>query len=161
MRWITLCLLCLAWPLQAEEEPAALIEAVSEAPVIKLLSQAEQVAQQALSLLGIRYKYGGNLPEQGFDCSGLVRYVFSQVAALNLPRTAKGQSTQGESIALSELQIGDLVFFNTRRFAFSHVGIYLGDNQFLHAPSRNGVVSVENIAVGYWQKRFNGARRVL
>ena len=124
------------------------------------LKSAQDLASAALDLIGIRYKWGGNTPETGLDCSGLVRYVFQQVTGVTLPRTAKDMSRLGTEVAVSDLQPGDLVFFNTRRFAFSHVGIYLGDNQFVHAPRRGREVEVATLDSGFWQRRFDGARRM-
>ena len=124
------------------------------------LESAQGLASTALDLIGIRYKWGGNTPETGLDCSGLVRYVFQQVTGVTLPRTAKDISRLGTDVALADLQPGDLVFFNTRRFAFSHVGIYLGNNQFVHAPRRGREVEVATLDSGFWQRRFDGARRV-
>lgn len=121
---------------------------------------AQDLSVFALGLIGIRYKFGGSTPETGLDCSGLVRYVFQQVTGIDLPRTAKEMSQVGEKVAIDDLQPGDLVFFNTRRFAFSHVGIYLGDNRFIHAPSRGKEVELATIDKTFWQKRFNGARRL-
>jgi len=124
------------------------------------LESAQGLASTALDLIGIRYKWGGNTPETGLDCSGLVRYVFQQVTGVTLPRTAKDMSRLGTDVAIADLQPGDLVFFNTRRFAFSHVGIYLGNNQFVHAPRRGREVEVATLDSGFWQRRFDGARRV-
>jgi cell wall-associated NlpC family hydrolase len=124
------------------------------------LHSAQDLASAALSLIGIRYKWGGDSPETGLDCSGLVRYVFQQVTGVTLPRTAKDMSHVGTQVAASDLQPGDLVFFNTRRFAFSHVGIYLGDNRFIHAPRRGREVEIATFDSGFWQQRFNGARRM-
>jgi len=122
---------------------------------------ASDITSYALSLIGVDYKFGGNTPEQGLDCSGLIRYVFQQATGISLPRTAREQARVGESVAKDKLQPGDLVFFNTRRFQFSHVGLYIGDNRFIHAPSRGGAVEVVSIDQRYWQKAFNGARRVV
>jgi cell wall-associated NlpC family hydrolase len=124
------------------------------------LKSAQDLASTALDLIGIRYKWGGNTPETGLDCSGLVRYVFQQVTGVTLPRTAKDMSRLGTEVALSDLQPGDLVFFNTRRFAFSHVGIYLGHDQFVHAPRRGREVEIATLGSGFWQHRFDGARRM-
>jgi len=124
------------------------------------LESAQGLASTALDLIGIRYKWGGNTPETGLDCSGLVRYVFQQVTGVTLPRTAKDMSRLGTDVAIADLQPGDLVFFNTRRFAFSHVGIYLGNNQFVHAPRRGREVEVATLDSGFWQRRFDGARRM-
>jgi len=122
---------------------------------------AQGLTSTALDLIGIRYRFGGNTPESGLDCSGLVRYVFQQVTGVMLPRTAKDMSRIGEKISTYELQPGDLVFFNTRRFAFSHVGIYVGDNRFIHAPRRGRDVEVATLDSSFWQKRFDGARRMI
>jgi cell wall-associated NlpC family hydrolase len=128
----------------------------------KAWSGAQDVAMYALGLIGVTYKFGGNTPDTGLDCSGLVRHVFEEVTGVSLPRTAKEMSTLGTKVAIANLQPGDLVFFNTRRFAFSHVGIYLGDNRFVHAPSRGSEVTIASIDQKYcWQKHFNGARRVI
>jgi cell wall-associated NlpC family hydrolase len=122
---------------------------------------AQNLSSFALGLIGVSYKFGGNTPESGLDCSGLVRYVFAQVTGVDLPRTAREMSHVGDKVAVDQLKPGDLVFFNTRRFAFSHVGIYLGDNQFIHAPRRGREVEITMIDKNYWQKRFNGARRLV
>lgn len=119
-----------------------------------------ELAMQAMSVVDARYRYGGNSPETGIDCSGLVRYVYKKAWGAELPRTAVAISEFGESIETGELQPGDLVFYNTQRRSFSHVGIYLGNNQFVHAPSKGGKVRVENMGGRYWQARYNGARRI-
>jgi cell wall-associated NlpC family hydrolase len=123
-------------------------------------SAMQDVLMSALSLSGTPYKYGGKSPETGFDCSGFVRYVFSQAANLTLPHGARSISQLGRSIPVDQLQPGDLVFFNTLKHAFSHVGIYLGDGRFIHAPSSGGGVHVVSMNDDYWAKRFNGARRL-
>jgi cell wall-associated NlpC family hydrolase len=122
---------------------------------------AQDVTGQAMDLIGVRYKFGGQTPDRGLDCSGLVKYVFEQVTGVAMPRSAHDQAKVGEQVERDELQPGDLVFFNTRRAAFSHVGIYLGDNSFVHAPRRKSSVKIANIDGQYWKKRFNGARRLL
>jgi cell wall-associated NlpC family hydrolase len=123
-------------------------------------AKTQEVIVNALSLTGIKYKFGGNSPETGFDCSGFVRYVFQNAANLTLPPTARAISQLGKTVKKDELQPGDLVFFNTLKSAFSHVGIYIGDNKFVHAPSSGKVVRVENMQAGYWSSRFNGAQRL-
>jgi cell wall-associated NlpC family hydrolase len=120
----------------------------------------QDVLISALSLSGTPYKFGGNSPDTGFDCSGFVRYVFSQAANLTLPHGARAISQLGKSIPVEQLQPGDLVFFNTLKRAFSHVGIYLGDGRFIHAPSSGGGVNIVSMNDAYWAKRFNGARRL-
>ena len=121
---------------------------------------ATSLADSALAFLGVGYRFGGNSPDRGFDCSGLVRRVFQEALGMNLPRTAHEMSQMGSNVRVEDLKPGDLVFFNTMRRAFSHVGIYLGDNKFVHAPSSGGVVRVEDMRIPYWTERFNGARRV-
>jgi cell wall-associated NlpC family hydrolase len=124
-----------------------------------LTSRASELAMHAMSMIGIRYKYGGNAPESGLDCSGLVRYVFRKTSGTELPRTSEEISRVGEKVESANLQPGDLVFYNTLRRGFSHVGIYLGDNKFIHAPRAGAEVRIESMDIGYWKKRFNGARR--
>ena len=122
--------------------------------------RAAHVAIEAMSLIGIHYRRGGSTPEHGLDCSGLVRYVFRQSQGAELPRTSAEMSKLGEQVQPKDLQPGDLVFFNTLKQAFSHVGIYLGNNQFIHAPSAGGAVRIESLNLSYWKARFNGARRI-
>lgn len=122
--------------------------------------KTQEIIINAMSLTGIKYKYGGTSPETGFDCSGFVRYVFNQATNLALPPTARAISQIGKTVSKDELQPGDLVFFNTLKSAFSHVGIYVGDNKFVHAPRTGGAVRVENMQTGYWAKRFSGAQRL-
>lgn len=121
---------------------------------------ARELLSSAVKLSGIRYQYGGRSPETGFDCSGFVRYVYAQTTNLSLPHSAHAISQIGDSISKQELQPGDLVFFNTLKSAFSHVGIYLGNNRFIHAPSSGGSVRVEDMQQAYWRNRFNGAQRI-
>jgi cell wall-associated NlpC family hydrolase len=122
---------------------------------------SSELVLRAMTLLGINYKFGGNTPETGFDCSGLVRYVFKEAFGLNLPRRAEEISQKGQRVSVDQLVPGDLVFFNTLKRTFSHVGIYIGNNQFVHAPSSGKSVTVENIDKTYWQTRFDGARRLI
>lgn len=125
-----------------------------------LSSRASELALQAMGMLGIRYKYGGNTPETGLDCSGLVQHIFKEAWGKELPRTSAAISKVGQHIDKDDLQPGDLVFYNTLRRGFSHVGIYLGDQKFIHSPSSGGEVRIESMDVGYWKKRFNGGRRI-
>ncbi|MDD5250271.1 MAG: C40 family peptidase [Rhodocyclaceae bacterium] len=124
------------------------------------VASVQNTLVMALDLIGIRYHRGGTSPETGFDCSGFVNHVFKEGLGLYLPHNAKQISKTGEVVDKTELQPGDLVFFNTMRRAFSHVGIYLGDNKFVHAPRSGGVVRIEDMNESYWKKRFNGARRI-
>jgi cell wall-associated NlpC family hydrolase len=139
----------------ASQSPANNIEGQENWP-----DRAREVLVNALSLTGVRYKYGGHSPETGFDCSGFVRYVFKQATSLSLPHNALAISRLGQTIPKDELKPGDLVFFNTLKTAFSHVGIYLGDNRFIHSPSSGGKVKIESMQDGYWAKRYNGAQRL-
>lgn len=122
---------------------------------------AQDVILQGLKLVGVRYRWGGNDEDSGLDCSGFVRLVFKDSIGAALPRTAREMSEVGEKIDPNELKPGDLVFFNTMRRTFSHVGIYLGDNHFLHAPRKGAEVRVESMDSNYWMSRYNGARRIL
>ncbi|MFP5418260.1 MAG: C40 family peptidase [Gammaproteobacteria bacterium] len=122
---------------------------------------SEDVPLYAVSLVGSPYRLGGNSPETGLDCSGLVGHVFKQIAGIVLPRDSRAISDMAQPLAESDLQPGDLVFFNTLNRAFSHVGIYVGDNRFVHASSsRTNKVMVSSLAERYWRTRFDGARRV-
>ena len=122
----------------------------------------EDVPMFAVSLVGSPYRLGGTTPETGLDCSGLVGYVFKQAAGVILPRDSRSISEAAQPLPREALQPGDLVFFNTLNRAFSHVGIYLGDDRFVHATSsRTGSVMVSNLNDRYWRERFDGARRVL
>ncbi len=125
-----------------------------------LRDKTSDLTMNAMGLLGIKYKRGGNSPENGLDCSGFVRLVFKNTGETELPRTAKEISNQGTSVDPKDLKPGDLVFYNTLKKSFSHVGIYLGDNKFIHAPSAGGRVRIESMDLDYWRKRFNGARRI-
>ena len=122
--------------------------------------RAGNLVADALGLIGISYRMGGNTPQSGFDCSGLVRYVFQSAIGLNLPRRAEEISRIGTKVDRQELKPGDLVFYKTLRKTFSHVGIYLGNNRFIHAPSAGGAVRIDDMTQTYWAARFNGARRV-
>jgi cell wall-associated NlpC family hydrolase len=115
---------------------------------------------QALLALGIEYHPGGGSPVLGFDCSGLVAHVYLEAYGIRLPHNARAQSEVGRSVSLAELQAGDLVFYDTLGRPYSHVGIYIGEGRFVHAPKAGARVRIENLASPYWTKRFNGARRV-
>ncbi len=120
---------------------------------------SSELAQAALNYLGVRYRFGGTSPSNGFDCSGLIHYIADKHLGLNIPRVAASQAKIGTKVDRSELRPGDLVFFNTRGARNSHVGVYLGNNEFVHAPRTGAVVRVEKIS-SYWDKRWNGARRL-
>lgn len=122
--------------------------------------QANVLISNALGLIGVPYRRGGNSAETGFDCSGLVRAVYAESWGKILPRRAEEQAAATDKIEKAELKPGDLVFFNTMRRAFSHVGIYMGDGKFIHSPRTGKTVRVESMDIAYWEKRFDGARRV-
>jgi cell wall-associated NlpC family hydrolase len=117
----------------------------------------------AMNFLGVPYRRGGQSEDQGFDCSGFTRHVFERALGLVLPRRVDEQAHAAglEPVRRSELQPGDLVFFNTLRRSFSHVGIYVGDGKFIHSPRSGAAVRVEDMTLAYWAKRFNGARRAI
>ncbi len=125
-----------------------------------MASKAGDVVVGALNMIGVRYRWGGNTPDSGLDCSGFVRYVFQDTLGMTLPRRAEEMSRVGEKVRVSELKPGDLVFFNTMRRSFSHVGIYIGDNKFVHSPSTGSTIRVDDMDNSYWEKRYTGARRV-
>jgi len=122
---------------------------------------ASDLVLSAMNFLGVRYTRGGNSVENGFDCSGFTRHIFEMSVGLILPRRADEQAKMGSllSIRKDELKPGDLVFFNTMRATFSHVGIYVGEGKFIHAPRTGSAVRVEDMRDSYWSKRFTGARR--
>lgn len=122
-------------------------------------SQASDLVVNAMGYLGVPYRRGGT-GIQGFDCSGFVQAMYENTLGLVLPHNAKAQAAATEKIDKTELQPGDLVFFNTLRRAFSHVGIYVGEGKFIHSPRVGGEVRIEDMRDSYWIKRFNGARRV-
>lgn len=125
-----------------------------------MAGKAGDVVVGALNMIGVRYRWGGSTPDSGLDCSGFVRYVFQDTLGMSLPRRAEEMSRVGEKVSMRNLKPGDLVFFNTMRRTFSHVGIYIGDNKFVHSPSTGSTIRVDDLDDGYWEKRFTGARRV-
>ena len=135
-----------------------LATSVCASPVPKA---ADSLKVQAVLALGTPYRYGGRSPESGFDCSGLVAHVFERAWGLPLPRNARAQAALGKPIRkLQELQPGDLVFYNTRNRAYSHVGIYIGDGRFVHAPRPGQKVRADSLESPYWRSRFDGGRRL-
>jgi len=163
-----------AAPEKAPAEGRAAVES-SDDPISKFASSSnsssstksaasEEVAGdlilQAMSLLGVAYRFGGNSPTSGLDCSGFIQYIFKKSLRVSLPRTAAEMARAGRSVDRGELAPGDLVFFNTRGFANSHVGMYMGNNKFIHAPRTGKSVEVVSLSSSYWAARYNGARRV-
>ena len=122
--------------------------------------RASNLVSNAMGFLGVPYKRGGSSVETGFDCSGFVRAMYEQTVGLLLPRRADQQAAATQVIDKKELQPGDLVFFNTMRRNFSHVGIYVGDGKFIHSPRSGTQIRIEDMSVSYWARRFTGARRV-
>lgn len=120
--------------------------------------QRNEVVLFALDLLDRDYKFGGNHPDTGLDCSGLVSYVYAQAAGIVLPHNAALIARAAKVIRIDELHPGDLVFFNTNGHAYSHVGIYIGEGRFVHAPSRNGKIRTDTLVSGYFKDRLEAAR---
>lgn len=118
------------------------------------------VALYALSLADTPYRYGGNSGDNGFDCSGFVQHVYLNTLGIKLPRTSTEMSRVGGELDDGQLRPGDLVFFNTRQQPFSHVGIYVGEERFVHSPSSGKAIMVASMREKYWRSRYNGARRV-
>lgn len=148
---------------RADELPPLQPSLILSAPpslMDRAVDGVQSTVDQALEYLGIRYRRGGSSPQTGFDCSGFVQYVFNESLGLLLPRNAFGMSRAGEKVDKQELMPGDLVFFNTMKRTFSHVGIYLGNNLFVHAPRAGAKVRIEDMSDRYWSRRYNGARRV-
>ena len=126
----------------------------------QVTTQASDLVVGAMGFLGVPYRRGGSTVETGFDCSGFVKSMYEQTIGLVLPRSAAQQAAATQTIERTELRPGDLVFFNTMRRAFSHVGIYVGNGKFIHSPKPGAEVRVEDMGGSYWAKRFDGARRV-
>lgn len=155
---------------RSEPRPLAEAGAISTAPLPELpappdsgpvLAAPEVVVMRALGLVGVRYRYGGNQPDTGLDCSGLVRWVYREVPGLALPRATTDMYAMSlPRIEPAALAPGDLVFFRIGRHV-AHVGIYIGDGRFVHAPSRGRVVRVDRLDDRYWRPRYAGARRAL
>ena len=174
MRWILFLSVLVAlnlpaWSSPTEEAPAVdltergLVSQIgSQLSVVKdkASDQAAGMVEQAMGLLGVPYRRGGNTESTGFDCSGFVRHLYEKSVGQILPRRAVDQARATEVIERDDLKPGDLVFFNTMRRTFSHVGIYVGDGKFIHAPRAGKAVNIDDMRSAYWQKRFNGARRV-
>ena len=126
----------------------------------QISERTSDLVSTAIGFLGIPYLRGGNSAENGFDCSGFVRAIYKDTIGLILPRSADQQASATQKIDKSELKPGDLVFFNTLKRSFSHVGIYMGDNKFIHSPRSGSSVRIEDMRIPYWNVRFDGARRV-
>ena len=172
LRPLVTALLALVLALPAAAAPSAdddmgrfltergLLERIGQAS-LTVRDRTSELVLNAMSFLGVPYRRGGNSGETGFDCSGFVRAIYEQTVGLVLPRKADDQAAVTQVIERQELQPGDLVFFNTMRRAFSHVGIYVGEGKFIHSPKPGQQVRVEDMGGSYWQRRFDGARRVI
>jgi cell wall-associated NlpC family hydrolase len=137
-----------------------LLERIGQAG-LNVRDRTSELVLHAMGFLGVPYRRGGNSVETGFDCSGFVRAIYEQTVGLVLPRKADDQAAATQVIDRQDLQPGDLVFFNTMRRAFSHVGIYVGEGKFIHSPKPGQQVRVEDMSGSYWHRRFDGARRVI
>jgi cell wall-associated NlpC family hydrolase len=160
------CAAAQAAPLVAAEDDMAgfmaekgLLEQIQQVRT-KVADRTSELVVTAMGFLGVPYRRGGN-DARGFDCSGFVRSMYERTIGLVLPRLAKDQAAATQPIEKKELQPGDLVFFNTMKRAFSHVGIYVGDGKFIHSPKPGAQVRVEDMQQSYWARRFDGARRVV
>lgn len=174
--WSAVLLVCVSLPLAAQTVSPSTNDDMSQFLQDKGLVQkigdqmsaagkvvgdkASELVVTAMGFLGVPYKRGGNSFDHGLDCSGFVRLIYEQTVGMVLPRRSAEQAAATTPIEKSELQPGDLVFFNTLKSTFSHVGIYVGDHKFIHSPRSGAVIRVEDMRVAYWQQRFDGARRV-
>lgn len=133
---------------------------VSDRLADSVTGKSDELINRAMEVIGVRYRWDTELPQSGLDGSSFVGYVFKDKLGFLLPRKSTQMSRVGKPITREELQPGDLVFFNTMRLTFSHVGIYVGDNKFIHSPSKGTSVRVDDLNSLYWDKRFDGARRL-
>ncbi len=133
---------------------------VSDRLADTVTGKSEELINRAMEVIGVRYRWDTELPQSGLDGSSFVGYVFKDKLGFLLPRKSTQMSRVGKPVTREELQPGDLVFFNTMRLTFSHVGIYVGDNKFIHSPSKGTNVRVDDLGSLYWDKRFDGARRL-
>ncbi len=143
--------------------PRPVIDVAAEAPVTQSSASTprDDVLFEAFSHVGTPYRYGGSSPSTGFDCSGLIHYVYNRAAGVTLPRTTSGLYSLRSGDSKAPLQPGDLLLFATSGRKVDHAGIYVGDGRFLHAPSSGGRVRVDSLHAGYWQRSYLGSRRVL
>ena len=148
---------CATTPADRVKVPRAVI---GESRAEKNQTGLSDLAIQAIGLVGVPYKWGGNTPAGGFDCSGLVVYVAYRAKGLKLPRTVVEMSRFGQEVDVDQRLPGDLIFFNTTGHPFSHVGIYVGKNRFVHAPTEGGTVRVESLLSSYWAPRLTMIRRL-
>ncbi|MDO4696264.1 MAG: C40 family peptidase [Neisseria sp.] len=123
-------------------------------------ADANDLIKSAMGLIGVAYRFGGTSPASGMDCSGFMQYIFRKTLHVNLPRTAAEQAKMGTAVSRSDLQPGDLVFFNTSGRRISHVGLYIGGNRFIHAPRTGKSIEITSLGNKYWNARYISARRV-
>ncbi|MFZ5863370.1 MAG: C40 family peptidase [Nitrospirota bacterium] len=147
-------------PKDAKGRPGLDLAALRAAPAQPVSATRQRVIATAAQLVGTPYKFGGTTPK-GFDCTGYLMYVFRTAAGVSLPRTSLEQIQTGDPITASQLQPADLVYFRIDRKKDLHLGLYLGEGRFIHAPSSGGVVNIQRLDTDYWRTRFLGARRVL
>ena len=145
---------CSSIPARKPAPPSAIPKLKEDASV-----GTEGISIAAMGLVGVPYRYGGNTPAGGFDCSGLIVYVYNNAAGIKLPRTVQEMSRTGQAIQNTAPAPGDLVFFNTTGERYSHAGIYVGHGRFVHAPSKGGTVRLEKMTSPYWAARYTEARR--
>lgn len=143
------CLWLAPLPVLADSRPGEVTE-----------TDAAELIFRSVELLGLEYRYGGSTPAQGLDCSGFIRHIFREALGLTLPRRSDEMSQIGVPLRREQLRPGDLVFFNTLRRQYSHVGLYVGGDRFVHAPSTGNVIRIEPMTTPYWMKRFDGGRRI-
>ncbi len=122
--------------------------------------EADDLIMNAMSLIGVGYRWGGTSPVTGMDCSGFMQYIFRKSMSINLPRTSAEMATVGTQVSRSALQPGDMVFFNTAGRSISHVGMYIGDNRFIHAPRKGKSIEITSLSNKYWNSKYITARRV-
>jgi len=149
-----------AVPLTLSESASNYFSRLTDLVVDSFSEKSESLINDAMKLIGVRYRWGADVPQSGLDASGFVRYVFNDKLGFLIPRKSTQMSRIGKPVQREELQPGDLVFFNTMRLTFSHVGIYVGDNKFIHSPAKGATVRVDDMSSSYWERRFDGARRL-
>lgn len=161
MRGCRALLLCVALSLAACSAPVTRPAGTIAQASRPVSAQAGEVVIYALGLIDTGYRFGGKNPEAGLDCSGMVSYIYGQAAGLKLGGSAADIARQGRAVEREALRPGDLVFFNTLNRPFSHVGIYIGDDRFVHAPSTNGRVRIDQLSNRYYAQRYEAARTLL
>lgn len=159
-RWACTVAVLAGWLAGCATGPGPASPEVAAASDPAALAAGRDTVLHALAYMDVAYRRGGTTAAQGFDCSGFVRHVVAQAHGVLLPRTASEQAQATQAIRRGDLHPGDLVFFNTLGARHSHVGIYLGEGRFIHAPRSGARVRVERIGLPYWSSRFDGARRV-